>query len=481
MKILFIQPDIPYGEGKKHYNEYGNYYLGVSYLSSILKAAGHQTGLIHITQPVSQKEFLKKIESFSPDLIGFSFFTHYFHYTKELINYIDKRWPVICGGVHTTIAPDEVLQCPGVDMICIGEGEKMIVELCERLESKTSLKRLKGLWFKEDGKIIKNHLRFLNNDLDTLPFPDRSIFNYPLILKKMKKLDVLGARGCPFKCTYCIEHQYRRMLPRSGKFIRYRSVENVINEIEEVHGSYPFGEYVELLDDTFGINDEWVAAFCSAYKKLNIGIPFYANTHINVLSGEKIKILKEGGCKRLALGIESGDAYIREKILKRATPDNKIYEIFNACKKYGIETVSYNIVGIPFETPVKALKTIKLNAKIEPTMMHVAILQPYPYTDIHALCIKEGFLYEKKVSSFFKESVLNLPGFSKQDIRFSYLYFNVFVRAYSLSQRFPKTFNSLFGSLLDRIFLEPKIHPLLIFLYPVVNIITRIRGRFRNV
>jgi radical SAM superfamily enzyme YgiQ (UPF0313 family) len=472
MKVVFVLPDFNYAkEYDPDYSETGCYYLGPGYISSYLKKAGHQVSLIHLLHPISRGEFQARVLKEKPDLIAFSFFTHQFLDVKVLISWLkDLEVPIICGGVHPTVDPESVLSLDEVDMVCIGEGEQTIVELCNKLEGGEDITKIQSLWIKKDDRIVKNPVRPLVEDLDSLPFPDRSIFDYHAILRRTGKLDVIATRGCPFECSYCCNHQYKRLYPNARKYVRFRKVSEVIREIKEVNEKYPYCRFVELLDDTSCLNKRWMLEFCKEYKKLGIA-SFRANTRADMLDEELVAAMKDAGCERLMMGIESGNETIREKVLNRRMSNEKIISTFKLCHKYGIETVSYNIVGIPFEGLREILDTIKLNAIIRPTSMHVSILQPYPYTRIYDLCIVRGWLRGKQAKGFFTESVLELPTLSKRDIFFAYRLFMFFVRMYSITYKLPKPLARAACFMLDQIFLERRLHGMLLTLSPIFDFI----------
>ena len=177
MKIVFVYPDIlPYLPFWKGY-----YYEGIGSLSSFLKQHGHNTSLIHITKPISKENLINAVTNEAPDLIGFSSTSHAFPIVKKLASWIKEEkilTPVICGGIHPTISPDEAINTEGIDMICRGEGEEPLHELCDKLTKGKDVRRIQNIWYKENNEIIKNPLRPPCQDLSALPFPDRNIFEY---------------------------------------------------------------------------------------------------------------------------------------------------------------------------------------------------------------------------------------------------------------------------------------------------------------
>ena len=220
MKVLFIYPDITLYSRR--------YQQGVGYLSAVLKKAGHHTLLLHLEKEVSQKWLLAQVEQFSPDLIAISTTTNQFPYARKYAGWIKAAHhaaPIIYGGIHPTLQPEEVISDPATDVVCIGEGEYPLLELVGRLESGKDILDVPGLWVKRDGQIYRNPRPPLLQDLDQLPLPDREVFDFPLILRRWSGVaDVISGRGCPYNCAYCCSPSLRKLFAGLGKFVRRHSV-----------------------------------------------------------------------------------------------------------------------------------------------------------------------------------------------------------------------------------------------------------------
>ena len=211
MKVLFIYPDI-----LLHRPDWpGYFYTGISSLAAVLKNEGHTVSLLHVTRCIAKSELIERVRNETPDLLGFSSSSPMFPFVREFASWLaesEMEVATICGGIHPTIAPEEAINTQGIDMICRGEGEAALSELCRRLERNEDISNIRNLWIKRNGQIIRNPLRPIMDDLDKLPFPDRGIFDYEnLYGEREGRLSFLASRGCPYDCTYCCNHLIRKI------------------------------------------------------------------------------------------------------------------------------------------------------------------------------------------------------------------------------------------------------------------------------
>ena len=471
MKITFVLPDLNYvSEYMPDYD--GVFAHGVGYLSSSLKHAGHKVSLIHITKEIGREEYVESLMRKKPDLVAFSLFSHQFGLVQKLAHFTKEagKFSTIAGGVHPTVAPEETLNEKNIDMVCIGEGEEALEELCDKMDNGRDYRNIESIWVNDNGNMIRNRIRPLNVNLESRPFPDRSIFDFKKLSDtRLGMLTVLAGRGCPYDCTYCCNHQYKRIYSDAGKYVRFRDPDAVIREIKSVKQDYPYLEYVNFLDDTFCLNKNWLRKFLPKFKE-EINMPFHGNSHINVLSEDIFKLLKDTGCEYLAMGIESGNEHIRKKVLNRHMSNKQIIKAFSLGRKYGINLTSYIMVGVPFEKIENTLESVKLNSTVMCHKAHVSIFQPYPHTRLYEICSENGFLdnsYEG-VSTFFGNSVLKLPTISKEQIQFAYKYFPVFVKLYRIAYYVqPGKFSQCIEKILDKLYLIPA-HNFYLRIYPVV-------------
>lgn len=373
-KILFLQ-NIAYE------------YFGVMWLSTALKRAGHDCSIL---MEGYDKDVVKSAIKSDADIIAFSCTTGLhkwaFKISKELKEKTDKL--ILFGGPHPTYFP-EMVDNPDIDIICLGEGEGAIVELADKLEKKQDITKISNLWVKKDGKLYKNEIRNLTENLDDLGKPDREIYyeKYDYLRNNPRK-PFFASKGCPFNCTFCFNHAFMKLYKGKGKVVRRRTVKSVIDEIKEVKSKYPLGT-VYFQDDTFILNPKWVKEFVKIYKK-EIGLPFVCLIRADLANEEIIKDLKYGGCDQVFFGVESGNEFIRNKILKKGVTNKQIIYTAKLLRKYKIKLKTYNMLGLPGETLENAFETVHLNSKIKANYVWCSLLQPYPKTEIYDRLKKAG-------------------------------------------------------------------------------------------
>ncbi len=413
MKVLFVYTDINVRGGAMSYQ------FGLGMLSAVLKRAGHTTQLCYMYGQYDAAPLRAQLAAFQPDVVAFSGVSPQFRYIKRLI---EELAPLpaftIYGGVHPTLDPDCLGKVRGLDSICVGEGEFPLLELVEALRDKRSVDGIPNLHLKKpDGSIIKNPTRPFHPKLDELPFPDRDLFDFQQIVDSdFHTALFMFTRGCPYNCTFCSNHALRSQ--QEGCYVRSRSVDNCLAEIREVVARYRVGAFY-FNDDCFTANRKWWQEFCEKYQR-EFKTPFDINTRPETLNDDVCGKLKAAGCRRISIGIESGSEEFRAKLLGRRQSNERIVTAFEACRRAGIKTKSFNIVGFPFETPEIFQETVDLNARVNPDSVIVGIFEPYPGTQLAEVCLKEGWIDEQRLldADFVgrTDTVLNMPQFPRKQI-----------------------------------------------------------------
>lgn len=441
-KFTFVYPDFEYSITKKGLKAEpgGWYHEGIAQLASIIEELGWKVSLIHLTEPLKEYEFKKLLKEHNPDILGFSVRTGVREYGQKLIKWSEQQSPnifKIVGSYHPTLWPEKVIKWKGVDAICIGEGEMPIKELLTAINKGRSISKIGSLWLKDKKeKIHKNKVQCMETNLDKLPLPKFEIFNFSkLIASQIKAAIIVLTRGCPYNCTYCWNNFARNLYPNKQYYVRYRSAQNCIKYIQKVQKMYPEVRCFRFQDDLWPFYNDWFEKFSAAYQK-QINLPFECHLRANLLNEKIIKRLKEIKCTGIYFGVESGNEYIRNTILKRGMPEKVMLDAFLTCKKYGIRTHSYNIVGLPYENMAKVLETVKLNARLQPTDMFFPVYFPYAGTELYDIGVESGFFDPKKPLD--PHINIEMPDFKYHQIRFSSLYSKIFVRLYQLVFKFQK-------------------------------------------
>ncbi len=361
-------------------------------------------------------DFNNLYNNYQPDLIMVSAVSLGYKLTIDLLKYIDV--PIIIGGVHSIVAPEDMIGNPKITHIIRGEPEDILLELVDKILNNKSLENFKGIWYKKNGEIIKNEGILFVDDLNKLPMPDWSIFDDRHFYKPFKgKIYRMGHyavnRGCPFSCSYCVHSILQK---HTKNEYREMNIEKAINELKILTKKYKI-EMLKIWDDTFSGYKKDVSRFLKRYIQ-EINLPFMIQTRPETITEEYAKLLKEANCVNLNLGIESGNEKIRSEILKRPTKDENIIKGFQLCKKYDLRTTANVILGLPKETKKELFETIELTKKCQPSVTHVFLLHPYKGTPIREWAIKNNWIDEDEDEKTDYHSGYNLknPNFSEQEL-----------------------------------------------------------------
>lgn len=412
MKVLFVYPCPP-----ERYQEV-EFQRGIASISAVLKRAGHRTTLL-IVKKIDKTEIEKAVVQSAPHLIAITCTSNQMEKIEKIVSIIREPFDlkIVLGGVHPTLMPEASIAMDGIFAICRGEGEFPFLELVEALEKGTDYRGIQNFWFRENGEITKNPIRPLIGDLDALPFPDRDLFDYQKMIDTNHTAQFMAGRGCPYHCSYCINHNLIRLYRGKGKYVRWYSVDKVILEIKDVLARYEGIRQIVFHDDTFTLNKTWLRTFCSRYRK-EISIGFICNIRADDADDDVVRMLKEAGCLQLRMGLESGNDHIRNRILERNQATGQILEAARLIKKHKIHFWTFNMVGLPCETEAAIRDTIQLNRAIMPDVVFISVFNPYP-GKLYDLCVQEGMITDKVNESYFcSDSTLRHPYLKKRDIEF---------------------------------------------------------------
>lgn len=326
------------------------------------------------------------------------------------------RTKIALIGSHVSVLDKEVMEDNEfVDFIARGEYEYTILDLAKALIEKTDPINILGITFRKNGEIIRNETRPFIENLDELPFPARHFLPmdtyFEAIFKSKKTFRLMGSRGCPYRCTFCLWTQ-----TMYGQKVRIRDPKKIVDEIEHLINVYHAkGLYFE--DDTFALDPKRVIEICDEILKRGVKIPWSCMGRVDTVTEEMLKKMKEAGCYTIRYGVESSS----QEILNRAHKGTTVEQIIRArelTKKAGIEFHAAYTLGLPGETKKTIEETIKFAVKLNSDYAQFAIAMPYPGTELYREAVKNGWLKAKDWSDFeaSNNSVLKYPDLKTEDI-----------------------------------------------------------------
>jgi radical SAM superfamily enzyme YgiQ (UPF0313 family) len=445
--------------------------LSISYLSAALKAADFSTCVFDtsfyreherlleekkkedagIFKPVDYSsigvqlkdgsliaDLLSRVESEKPNLIAFSVFSQAKRLNFKLASAIKSKFPdipIVFGGIHVNVEPRNVLELNFIDYICLGEGEEALVELMCKLARREGVEDVRNIGWKRNGKLIVNPVRPPQH-LDDLPLPDWDSFapchQYgPYRGKLLRMALVEFSRTCPFRCAYCGNRVIGKHYKDSGIQMTYRhkSPERWIEELKHFKDNYNT-EFLNIVDGTFVAQSEKVLEKVASLYTKKIKLPFFADATVHCLTAKKARLLKEMGCVCVNMGMECGNEEYRRKYLDKNITDDKIVKAFLTARESGLETRSYNIIGLPFETRENIKETVELNRKCKVGSVSISIFMPYEGTKLRELCIEKNLVApDQDIVGDGTYPIIHNPYLSNEEVMGLYNTFTLYVFA----------------------------------------------------
>jgi radical SAM superfamily enzyme YgiQ (UPF0313 family) len=413
VKILFVYPNTTRQVTPQ---------VGIASLMGAL--TGHEILLFDLTMvPMGQEcnYFMREFLYYKPDLVLVSCRSNEWGFAKKVI---ELAYPteVVVGGIHATICPDEVIA--HAKYLIRGEGEGAVVDFVEAYENDKDLTAIPNVWVKEKGRVHRNGIRPLVQDLDSLPLPnwrpfDSRHFTLSYIRNLFPFIRCVGtfeaSRGCPYHCSYCSNEFLQGLYKGLGSYHRKKSPQRTVAEIKSFKQLYSECNFLYFVDETFMIEEGWLKEF----NKLCDKTPYVFMTRPEMVNEKKMKLVAESGGRAVSIGIESGNEEFRKKILNRKTTNSQILRAFQIAKDCGLNTYSFNMVGLPYETRDDILTTIELNKQIRPDIAQFTIFFPLKGTKLFDICVKEGYLKGEYPDNFnyYEYSLLKHPNFKKGELQ----------------------------------------------------------------
>lgn len=400
------------------------YPIWLSYTAGLLEKEGHNVRLVDSPAWGWDLENVKEdAKKFQPDLIvvesNFQSLTNDVMVAKGIKTEMDAVSVLV--GPPTSQFPEKILN-DGIDIAARFEYDFTIRDIAKTIEEGKRFEHIKGISYKEKGKVIHNPDRkfITSKELDEIPFVSKvykkylNIKNYFLGHTLFPMVQIFTGRGCPNQCTFC---SWPETL--MGRRYRVRSVGNVIDEFEYITKELPEVKEIFIEDDTFTINKRRIKEVCSEIKRRRLKIIWSCNARAD-LDYESMKVMKKAGCRLLDVGYESGSDKILKNIKKGITTDDS-RKFTKDAKRAGLMILGDFILGMPGETKETAEKTINFAKEIKPNIVQFAVATPIPGTEFYDYVKENGFLLvadleESLDKDGFQKCIISYPDFTKEDI-----------------------------------------------------------------
>ncbi len=440
MNVLLIQPPAYLSKSRELGQKQLSTNIGLAYIASYIREKGTEVSIHDATiRKFDPSVFREIIRERRPGIVGISAFTTQIadaSYLAGLIKSIDSRITTVIGGAHASAIPEQTLEEFGAfDYAVFGEGEETFYRLILYLSGKGVFDD-KGLCYRADGHIRKGSNRPLIENIDSIPMPAFDLFTLAHYKPQYShnrglSLPILTSRGCPYGCTFCSGPLGRR--------IRFHSVERIIGELKADIAVY-HPQQILVADDTFTVNKAKVIDLCDRIVREGIHreVEFICETRVDLVDREIFESMKRAGFRSVSFGIESGDAYILDKALKKITPAQARSAVA-AAKQAGLEADGNFILGLPYDNKESIMKTIGFACSLPLDYASFFLLVPYPGTEAARMAENdEGglVLLSKDWTRYGKQTggVLTLSGMSYDRLKAYQLY--AYLRFYLHPRRF---------------------------------------------
>ena len=338
-------------------------------------------------------------------MIGMSCYTNTYNKAFQLNGLLRREFSdaiFVSGGVHATAKPLETMTNLRPDYLVYAEGERVMVQLINALESGSleDLENINGLYYWKDEKIVNNGPPDLIDDLDSIPFPARHLMNFDSYLVppgmirgfiKGRVTTIFTSRGCPYPCTYCASSIVQ------GKKVRRRSPENVVQELELLVNDYGINGFY-ICDDLVTEDHDWILEFSKKLESKKFSLVWACQSRVDTLDEEMLLAMRNSGCVQIDFGVESGSNKTL-KTMKKATTIDAARSVFAMTKKVGIRSCATFIIGFPNETEEDMEETFNFAKEINADYTAFYFLTPYPGTPIYHTAVENNWLDPKIANS----------------------------------------------------------------------------------
>jgi anaerobic magnesium-protoporphyrin IX monomethyl ester cyclase len=438
-RVLFVFPETRYPSGQPP--------LGIAMLSAVAKECGAITALCDMSFQKKPFEHLETmLKEFKPDAVSITVVTPQIRATLTACEVIRQHAPeafLMIGGPHATVLPVETLETTGADLVYAGEGERAFKLLLAGTDPST----IPGACFLKDGEAVLIPGRLLVDDLNSLPLPDRDVFNMDDYFRTWYSMDrvdpglkgttIMGTRGCPFKCTFC----QPTLSEIFGKIMRMRSPESIVEELNLLVEKYSINAFM-FEDSTFIIDHRWVSEICSLMIRSGLKLKWCCNVRADLLTEELLDTMVSAGLSKVNMGVESASQRVLDDIYRKGITIEGVRKALEMCHSRGLFVQGYFMLGAPGETIEEMKKTIDFAVREPFDDALFDITTPFPHTELWEMSSE---LINADYSEFdcFHRSVYLLDGITPEQIE--KLKKNAFWKFYAHPARILRTIRTVLG------------------------------------
>jgi radical SAM superfamily enzyme YgiQ (UPF0313 family) len=400
--------------------------LGISSLSGYLKKHGRNTALVYYKRVSDDARLAEKIRQAQPNILAFYSTSVSVDVVKRLSAQLRSEFPSLYqayGGIHATLVPETLNETGTLDALCTGYGELPLLELCRRIEEGRTPVDVPGLRVRtrrgEGEEVVVNSPWVPPADVDEYVTFDPLLFlnefrGRPGFQEANCRLEIIFNRVCPFGCAFCSNERLRKVLGRGGFRPSPEHSVTVLRQALDETGL----KFVAIHDDILTLDKAWFREFMCLFME-RIGLPFSCNLRAGTFDEEDVALLKKAKVAETWIGLESGNDYIRNKIMRKGVSRKQLSHSFDLLRKHGVFAITQNLIGVPEETPAAFIETVKLNAALKPGHSFLSVFYPYPTTSLFERCRRDGLIAPHDQDFVERnETTLHMPQFPPEDIRF---------------------------------------------------------------
>lgn len=393
--------------------------LGLGYIAAAMKRRGNEVELVDCTF-LKFRDAVGRVMRAKPQIVGFYSMFSMKKTTIELadaIRQVCSDCLFVVGGPLPSWSPESFLDT--FDVVAVGEGEETMSELADCIAQEAGFSGVKGLVYRDGKRIVNTGTREFVKDLDALVFPTRELFDNEAYKKYYQNrvgystTSMITSRGCPFSCDFCSR-------PIFGTDIRTRSVNNIVDEVEQIQAlGY---DRVWFADDCFTLNRMHLLDVCNEIVRRQLNVSWECLSRVDTMDQEVADGMKRAGCIRVFFGIESGNDSVLGIMNKHITTSQALSAV-HAAKAAGLKTGAFFIVGYPGESNNTVLDTVRFASGLPLDYLSFTLPYPIPGTPLYERVKDKGVAIqdweEPKNYHLIRHKLLYAAGFSENKLKFA--------------------------------------------------------------